>query len=129
VIRRGVVFSTVDRKTSLAALFPGESKADEIRQQNSAELTPVPVKPGELRSSGPSDTSEPHTHPAASPDDTAEEIATDAALFDFKIIPLYFPVSYGLVKPYVQGFELNGLDAPSLKDVRIDSEWQPESAK
>jgi len=82
-----------------------------------------------LRNSGPSDTNELQTHPAASPDDTAYEIATDAALFDFKIIPLYFPVSYGLVKPYVQGFELNGLDAPSLKDVRIDSEWQPESAK
>ena len=129
VIRRGVVFPTLDRAASLAALFPSERKVDEIRQQKSAESEPVPGKPGELRNSGPSDTNELQTHPAASPDDTAYEIATDAALFDFKIIPLYFPVSYGLVKPYVQGFELNGLDAPSLKDVRIDSEWQPESAK
>jgi hypothetical protein len=40
-------------------------------------------------------------------------------------IPLYFPTSYSLVKPYVLGFETNTLDAPSLKEVRIDNNWQP----
>ena len=34
-------------------------------------------------------------------------------------IPLYFPTSYSLVKSYVQGFDINALDAPHLKDVRI----------
>jgi hypothetical protein len=48
------------------------------------------------------------------------------ALDQFAAIPLYFPSSYSLVKPYVQGFEPNGLDIYSLQDVRIDSEWQPK---
>jgi hypothetical protein len=48
------------------------------------------------------------------------------ALYDLKAIPLYFPASYSLVKPYVQGFEPNGLDVLSLKDIRIDYNWQPK---
>jgi oligopeptide transport system substrate-binding protein len=54
---------------------------------------------------------------------------TDEALFDMVSIPLYFPTSYSLVKPYIQGFEWNGLDAPSLKHVSIDNDWQPKNAK
>jgi hypothetical protein len=30
-----------------------------------------------------------------------------------------------LVKPYIQGFDLNPFDATSLKNVQIDSNWQP----
>jgi len=30
------------------------------------------------------------------------------------------------VKPYVSGFEMNSLDAPSLQTVAIDSNWQPK---
>jgi hypothetical protein len=52
----------------------------------------------------------------------------DRALFELRAIPLYFPTSYSLVKPYVRGFEINGLDAPSLRDVMIDSNWQPKTA-
>lgn len=44
-------------------------------------------------------------------------------------IPLYFPVSYALIKPYVQGFEANALDAPNLKTVRLDEAWKPGPAK
>jgi hypothetical protein len=44
-------------------------------------------------------------------------------------IPLYFPTSYSLVKPYVQGFETNSLDAPSLKNVKINNAWQPGNQK
>jgi hypothetical protein len=39
-------------------------------------------------------------------------------------IPLYFASSYALVKPYVNGFDANLLDAPSLKRVRIDADWR-----
>jgi oligopeptide transport system substrate-binding protein len=39
-------------------------------------------------------------------------------------IPLYFPASYALVKPYVAGFETNLLDAPLLKNVKIETAWQ-----
>ena len=50
---------------------------------------------------------------------------TDQALYEMTAIPLYFPISYSLIKPYVQGFEVNGLDAPSLKEVSVDNNWQP----
>ena len=48
---------------------------------------------------------------------------------DLAAIPLYFPMSYSLVKSYVQGFEINSLDAPILKDVRINTGWQPGKPK
>lgn len=44
---------------------------------------------------------------------------------DIPAIPLYFSSSYLLVKPYVQGFEANLLDAPMLRDVEIQSDWRP----
>ena len=51
----------------------------------------------------------------------------EEALYQFYAIPLYFPTSYSLVKPYVSGFEINSLDAPLLKDVSIDNTWQPKT--
>jgi hypothetical protein len=48
------------------------------------------------------------------------------AIYELWAIPLYFPTSYSLVKPYVSGFEMNSLDAPSLADVSINSDWQPK---
>jgi hypothetical protein len=50
------------------------------------------------------------------------------ALNDLRAIPLYFASSYALVKPYVSGFDSNVLDIPSLKHVRIDTNWrEPKS--
>jgi hypothetical protein len=49
------------------------------------------------------------------------------ALEELPAIPLYFSSSYALVKPYVEGFESNLLDAPSLKHVRINTAWRPPS--
>jgi hypothetical protein len=62
---------------------------------------------------------------------TAGETITteEKAIWELPAIPLYFPTSYSLVKPYVRGFEINVLDALSLKDVRIDNNWQPKKAK
>jgi hypothetical protein len=54
---------------------------------------------------------------------------TDQALFEMTAIPLYFPISYSLIKPYVRGFEVNGLDAPSLKEVSVDNDWQPGTSR
>ncbi len=59
-------------------------------------------------------------------DKTLAPILTEAqASEEIPAIPLYFPSSYALVKPYIKGFELNSLDAPALKDVEIQSDWQP----
>ena len=50
-------------------------------------------------------------------------------MYEIYAIPLYFPTSYSLVKPYDKGFETNGLDAPLLKDISIDSDWQPKPVR
>jgi hypothetical protein len=56
----------------------------------------------------------------------ANSILTEAqALEELPAIPLHFASSYALVKPYVEGFESNLLDAPSLKHVRINTAWRP----
>lgn len=53
-------------------------------------------------------------------------ILTEAdVVYELKVIPLYYPTSYSLVKPYIRGFEMNALDAHSLKEVSIDNNWQP----
>ncbi|NJM53549.1 MAG: hypothetical protein HC846_09275 [Blastocatellia bacterium] len=56
-------------------------------------------------------------------------LSEEEALEHLPAIPLYFPTSYSLVKPYIQGFELNAFDALSLKDVQINSSWQPVDNK
>lgn len=45
------------------------------------------------------------------------------ALKDLKAMPIYFASSYSVVKPYVSGFDANVLDAPSLKQTRINPNW------
>ncbi|MEO6655693.1 MAG: peptide ABC transporter substrate-binding protein [Pyrinomonadaceae bacterium] len=56
-------------------------------------------------------------------------LTEEDAIFELKVLPLYFPTTYSLVKPYVRGFEINGLDAPSLKEVSVDNNWQPKTAR
>jgi len=46
------------------------------------------------------------------------------ALSELKSIPIYFASSYSLVKPYVNGFDANVLDIPSLRSVSIDTNWK-----
>jgi hypothetical protein len=53
-------------------------------------------------------------------------MTAEDAMHEVTAIPLYFPVSYALVKPYLQGFELNGLDAVALQDVSVNYDWRPE---
>lgn len=123
VIRRGAVFRTVDKQVSFAELFPNEKKAEpEVRKEPTAPATQAGSKAG-----GPNDLNAREDQVAGIDGNSSMDLTDDTSLFDFRLIPLYFPVSYGLVKPYVQGFELNGLDAPDLKEVRIDSDWRPRS--
>ena len=51
-------------------------------------------------------------------------LTNDDALYEVRAIPLFYPTSYFLAKPYVKGFEGNSLDARSLKSVEIDANWQ-----
>jgi len=124
LIRRGVVFPTADEAANFRAIFDVEE--------------PGPVPPDiEIGAPGNAtrdeQTAESNSNAASGKADIDSEyslaFAEDNAIFECNAIPLYFSVSYSLVKPYVSGFELNSLDAPSLKDVRIVNDWQPEKPK
>ncbi len=122
LIRRGVVLPSSDELASLLAIFAPPKKPEAVIDPN-ASPSPVP-------SASP-------TVPAASPEavENAEGEESELvlrhldAIENIPAIPLYFPTSYSLIKPYVLGFELNVLDAPSLRDVRIDTGWQPKTPK
>ncbi len=116
LIRRGVVLPGNNELMDLAAIVGDAEKL--VR-------APVPVA-SPPRPGTPSDTPDPGASP--SPAETRPPVLTeDDLLYDMTAIPLYFPVSYALVKPYVRGFEANALDAPSLKEMSLDLEWRPRS--
>ena len=137
LIRRGVVLPTVDESVSLSAIF-GLRKVGEVPAaaspsvpavKDASTLAPlVPPKAG--GEGGPSDETILPADPIAALEPTPVAVYTEQdAIYDLNAIPLYFPTSYSLVKPYVKGFEINGLDAASLTDISIDSNWKPMAAK
>lgn len=121
LVRRGVVFPTSDETANFMAMF---------------EIKPVAVpdtssQPEQKPPTGPS-AAEPlpnipagETKPGV-PTETAI-LTEDEAIYELHAIPLYFPTSYSLVKPYVSGFDMNSLDSIALSKVSINSEWQPKS--
>lgn len=127
VIRRGAVLPSVDELASLAAIFRSVVKKQDV-QPDKIEGDLKPIHSDRLSSQyknvEPADDSS--TDPKRENPDALRQILTrEDALYDVLAIPLYFPESYSLVKPYVYGFETNGLDAPSIKDIGINSAWQP----
>jgi oligopeptide transport system substrate-binding protein len=118
IIRRGVVFPTGDATSNLSLLF-GLGAKDPLAQtahRPTAENSNSAFSNREIDEPPPGLIGEPVGVPTES-----------EALYQFTSIPLYFPATYLLVKPYVQGFEPNGLDVMSLKDVRVDNSWQPSA--
>lgn len=127
LLRRGVVLPANDEIVNLASIFGSASKP----------VVP-PVNPGSATSQQPlpSASGPANAGPSAGSDARNEQIRIESkilteadVIFDLRAIPLYFPTSYALVKPYVRGFELNGLDAPSLREVSIDTSWRPKAAR
>ncbi|HMT08927.1 MAG TPA: peptide ABC transporter substrate-binding protein [Pyrinomonadaceae bacterium] len=129
LIRRGVVLPSADETMSLAAIL-GYDKM--VIPRPTVERTPIDlVSPeSEIPRTGPSidDPSQIMQETVATPnpvESPAEKLFNeDDALYDLRAIPIYFPTSYSLVKPYVLGFETNGLDAPLMKAIAIDTGWQ-----
>ena len=118
LIRRGVVFPTADELMSiLAILKPPQRPADAATA--SGDIGVEARDPQNNGAPKPADRSP----VVESPDVTMSEAN---AVYELWAIPLYFPTSYSLVKPYVVGFEMNSLDAPLLTDVSIDADWQPK---
>ena len=135
LIRRGVVLPTADEMVSLASVFGSalktpeplakETKAGELQLGTQPEPEPPLNKKAEK--GGPSDTE--NTESGTNQLAAVTLLTEDDAIYELNAIPLYFPISYSLVKPYVKGFEMNGFDALSLSDVTIDSNWQPKTVR
>lgn len=126
LLRRGVVLPTMDELVGMETIFGPEKKASKKNEPSAGPLalqaTPTPTPaPQILTDSIPSKSLPPIVQ--------TPEYSQEAALYDLSAIPIYFPRSFALVKPYVTGFELNSLDAVLLNDVKIDPNWQPAATK
>lgn len=120
LVRRGVVLPSSDETASLLSIF-----APPKTLEPEPSVSPSPDVDG---------SPEPSPVPLPSPTPEVPEVPDillthESAIEEIPAIPLYFPTSYSLVKPYVVGFEINVLDSPSLKRVRIDTGWQPRKPK
>jgi len=141
LLRRGAVLATGDETANMLAIFPSQVKLpietstktpeqtvgqDENKiAGSSVTTTEIPKVEGEKQATAVGD-----DNLMTATSEAVEVILTEEqALNELPAIPLYFATSYSLVKPYIQGFDTNILDAPSLKDVRIDNNWQPKMAK
>lgn len=124
LIRRGVVLSTPDELANVKSIFGANSGPWRTISPSDAATGALdkgaPLEPGD---------EDPDTSILRSPLPKNELVLLsthEQALHELRAIPLYFPTSYSLVKPFVVGFETNSLDAPLLLDVYIDETWQPQ---
>jgi ABC-type oligopeptide transport system substrate-binding subunit len=122
VARRSIVMQTTDEETNMLAMFappaPAENQAARSAQ---VETSPAPSASvsSETTSGGQGKTDVQATKMITSEREALEQLPA---------MPVYFASSYALVKPYVNGFDTNLLDAPSLQRVRIETNWQPPVA-
>ncbi len=142
LVRRGAVLPTTDEMANMLAIFAVEAKPQiEITENNlkgigeffppdqnpnaskSVITSPQPVNEGDAETAT-GETGDPETTT-----DGATITTEQQAIDELPAIPLYFPTSYSLIKPYIKGFDINVLDAPLLKNVKIDNNWQPKKAK
>lgn len=144
VIRRGVVLPTNDETVNMLAIFEPkikiggnaekeEKKTEEIITEtfSRTEAQAENENLSDANSEKKQDENQSENADLEEGDTQTEKVilTEEAAIIEFHAIPLYFPTSYSLIKPYVQGFEMNTLDAPSLKNVTINNSWQPKKAK
>ena len=125
MVRRGVVFPTSDETANFMAVFEPVMPVVPLPGNTPAETR----RPG-----GPAVGPEANRDASSVPGSVEQEPAgpqvqsiftEDDAIYELRAIPLYFPTSYSLVKPYVAGFDINSLDILDLANVTIDSDWQP----
>jgi oligopeptide transport system substrate-binding protein len=127
VARRSMVMQTVDEESNMLAMFDPErlnfAAVPETNGSDGAQANASPTPRSDVR--GDAASAEPTPAPAPSKSAPQLILSEQQALEELPAIPIYFASSYGLVKPYVAGFDTNLLDAPSLQHVRIDTRWQP----
>jgi oligopeptide transport system substrate-binding protein len=136
LIRRVVVFPTTDETANLQLMFETQGEAG-FEYQNSPETAPIPTASAtpqeivpniggiEMPRLVPNEKDLNLRFEGRNVEKEKVKILTEeAAVRELPVIPLYNPLTYALVKPYVKGFETNLLDAPQLKSVEIETNWQ-----
>jgi oligopeptide transport system substrate-binding protein len=118
LIRRGVVFPVPDELACMWAIH-----GEDVQSPLSETGTTHPATQSNSNNSV-ANASAANARPSSEP--AVRPILDEAeALYQLHAIPLYFPTSFALVKPYVKNFELNSFDAPFLNATEIDTAWQP----
>lgn len=113
LVRRGVVFPTKDEVANMMLMFQDHISLNNMSTEDAPEKK-TQYRIGEK---------------------TQDKIKTDwldkkrikneqEAFEILPAIPIHFPISFALVKPYVRGFVLNSFDSPSLEQVWIDTDWR-----
>lgn len=128
IVRRGVVMQTMDEITNMRMIFDTEAPPVVVATSESStnsQPSESTVEAGKAGNANQSADAKPHAEerPTTTPPSLIE--SEEQALRELPAIPIYFASSYSLVKPYIVGFDTNLLDAPSLKNVRVDTSWQP----
>ncbi|HEX8398741.1 MAG TPA: peptide ABC transporter substrate-binding protein [Pyrinomonadaceae bacterium] len=137
LIRRARVLPTTDETANLQLMFETESNINE-----QLHVSPE-TAPGETQPDSTERTDAPKIGgidmPRLVPNEKDSNVGFESgrreiervkilneeiAVKEFPAIPLFYPMTYALVKPYVKNFETNMLDAPQLKAVEIESNWQ-----
>lgn len=123
VLRRGVVLPVPDEFACISAILSDNKTNSEAQvfEPTSESMTNSNTSP------------RPPSSPNASNSNSAsnqapvqiQSISETEALYQLRAIPLYFPTSFALVKPFVEGFETNSLDIVDLNNISINSEWRP----
>ncbi|MFL6466991.1 MAG: peptide ABC transporter substrate-binding protein [Pyrinomonadaceae bacterium] len=126
IIRRGVVLPVPDEYVCMSAILGQER--EEMPQSGSDPFLSTQTntnsnsieRTNEMRSTS-------NSNSIVQGSAQFYEILNEAdALYQLRVIPLYFPTSLALVKPFVIGFESNSLDSANLQDISINSEWTPD---
>jgi oligopeptide transport system substrate-binding protein len=127
LIRRGVVLPTMDESASLETIFHSggavagqSSPADPFASLGSEAYGPRPESELLLHATPSPRENSPTT---VAPRETA--LTHEDALYQLYAIPLYSPTAYSLVKPYVHGLKITGLNSVSVRNISIDSSWSP----
>lgn len=124
VVRRGFVMQTTDEETNMRLMFESDEEAATVVESASGATEKTETPAANANANQGAAKQEEKRQPEKSLNLTPPILSEEQALRELPAIPIYFASSYQLVKPYVVGFEVNLLDAPSLKRVRIDTGWQ-----
>ena len=121
LVRRGVVLPTADETVSLEAIFsPAEPQLVSI---NTSQVPGVTSQIGIKTEQPHGPSAVERSGPMVAPVPSMSVRSAADALYELYSIPLYSPNAYSLVKPYVHGLRITGLNSVSVKAISIDNTW------